>query len=885
MKFKKKLRRIFRRDKLIKGSKGVISLFLCLVMMPMLTGTSALIEFYRHQAAVETTRELADAATLSSLADYDEYLQDRFGLFAVSQDHDISTEFSENFTKNSAILGGTLNESTSASATGTTPLSDHTTLKNQLLDFSENTVLTEILLEDLNLMDLIDKLSALTDIDGTLNKMMDSAEKIKNLTSAIDTLITAGETLIEKIENLDDDIQAIKDAKDELAESIATLYQDAKENIENFDSQSDESLKELVEKYSSEIKDIYTDVETLKGTLNTLSNNIDGVITAFNDVKTGLSEAKTALAASNSASEEVKNTVEDTQSDADMSKVSESSNSLMGTIIKHIDDAVKTATESLKDSTINNIKTVATDFIEHIKSELGLDLRTYSADYYKITDGKLSDAATEDLKKLLKNLPDVWEEGSFESITNQLKEMFLPDSFDVNFLDTLKATMKQAVDKAKSEFEIKMKESVAEILSALVSAISALFDLDIFYDGSLCANVNATVPESPYQDFLEALQTMIGPVNTFTSSESGFFEKLRAVGTLFTSVKKTLEATMNLISTTVSQIGTLVSYISDPGKLYEVLLLAGYMTHNLPNRTLAGASVVNKDLSGYNKKLTESALTGYSYSDIPIPVIEGQTGLASGIGGLAKFFEDTVAEGGGSDPMFMGAELEFILAGTSSELMNQTIVFMQLYFLRLILDIPSIFTDSAVNTMAASATVVSWVVYLIVILAEPLCDTIFLVNGESAPLFKGSCYLSPVGIPELIKKLAGVAISNATVRDSVTNKLESSVENKLSNWKENNNFDSTPKEGSFDMYYDTHCLLLILMTTNETQILNRFSTLIELEAGYYYSLNGASYTFDIEKAYASVTTKANVKYNSFFSVFEFDSSTPLSQKFEFTRGY
>lgn len=86
MKLFKKRKKV---HKYINGSKGVVSLFLCLLMTPVLSVASALVEFSRYQNTESVFQEVMDCASLSTMANYDAYLQKRFGLFAVSQDCDI----------------------------------------------------------------------------------------------------------------------------------------------------------------------------------------------------------------------------------------------------------------------------------------------------------------------------------------------------------------------------------------------------------------------------------------------------------------------------------------------------------------------------------------------------------------------------------------------------------------------------------------------------------------------------------------------------------------------------------------------------------------------------------------------------------------------------
>ena len=85
--FKKKTKRIRQFfNKYINGTKGVISLFLALVMLPFTSTALIIVESARYQNAIELVDEMLDCIGLSSIADFDSYLEDRFGLLAMSQE-------------------------------------------------------------------------------------------------------------------------------------------------------------------------------------------------------------------------------------------------------------------------------------------------------------------------------------------------------------------------------------------------------------------------------------------------------------------------------------------------------------------------------------------------------------------------------------------------------------------------------------------------------------------------------------------------------------------------------------------------------------------------------------------------------------------------------
>ncbi|MGN0141414.1 MAG: hypothetical protein ACI4AD_04250, partial [Roseburia sp.] len=342
-------------------------------------------------------------------------------------------------------------------------------------------------------------------------------------------------------------------------------------------------------------------------------------------------------------------------------------------------------------------------------------------------------------------------------------------------------------------------------------------------------------------------------------------------------IAKALEAVFQLANKVIEKISELIGYVmgGDFDSLYDLLLMCSYMCYDLPDRTCAqnGVSItVGEGGLTYATNLKGSAVTGYSYSDIVVSNGVSPTGVQGLDGLIGMLTSDSTYR---TDTMFKGAELEYIIAGTESEYMNQIVAFLDLYILRLLMNIPVVFTDGMVAEMAAAATIASWAVYLIVLLGEPLCDSILLVNGEDSYLLKNGCYLTPKGIPKLIDKIAGIAIGNETLKNEVVSELNSKVKGKLPATTSEGVFS---EGGVFKMDYKTHMLIILLTTTTEADMLYRLANLIQLEASSYYQKEGAS--FDIKKTYTAVHSKTKVTYNSFL-----DKLLEITDRSAFTKTY
>lgn len=893
MKLFKKRKKV---HKYINGSKGVVSLFLCLLMTPVLSVASALVEFSRYQNTESVFQEVMDCASLSTMANYDAYLQKRFGLFAVSQDCDIGAVYGDSLRKNSAVMEG-VSLGDEITAGGTLPLSETDVIKRQILDFSESTVLTEIILEDLHLQDLLDELDKLMNISG----MLDVLDSMSNMTTKVRELVESGEAFLERLNTAVTQVETLKTNVTAFASSIADLCRKIREDGTTIDYATPESetssLEAVAEKYLTDIQAIYDNTAALIDSVTALKETVTGIPDALEALKTDYEEAAAAVAAVSDSFSDISqssHTGSAGEGSGDVQDVSDDATSLYEELLKDIKKAIDDAAEDFSNSTIDALKSAADGFAQKLVDELGLDVakRWNLTEYYRLP---LSDDAKADLKDLLSVMPEVWEDGSYDGLIQLLKEKYVPNAFfEIDFSE-IKNVLYTAIDYAKSQFVADAQKSVGEILTNLVNTITSLFSLDVFYDGSLNAflddeTISTLLSDSgyrggeednPYVNLLNAISSMIGAVNTFVDSigSLNFFGMIDGIAKLINSIKETVTAIVNLTAKTVEKIGELVGWVANGEweNFGELLLMAGYMTHNLPNRTLAGRKEVSVNGGvSYQTILDGETLTGFPYADIQTPAKQLEGGLAD-ISALAGFLERT--QTGGTDQMFRGAELEYILAGTPSEVMNQAVVFMQIYFLRLLLDLVPVFTDPAVSTMAASATIACWAVYLIVAFAEPLCDTVLLVNGsEQVNFIKRSCYLTPTGVDNFLGALTDVISKSDAIKDSAKDTMSQAISGKLGAKAPNVQFmDGVLKSG-----YDTHCLILLMFTTTTDDMLRRLANIVQLEANYHYTQSDTPYTFDIARAYTGISASADAEFDSFIRIFQTSGSDALIKK-RFTR--
>ena len=151
--------------------------------------------------------------------------------------------------------------------------------------------------------------------------------------------------------------------------------------------------------------------------------------------------------------------------------------------------------------------------------------------------------------------------------------------------------------------------------------------------------------------------------------------------------------------------------------------------------------------------------------------------------------------------------------------------------------------------MSTAAGPLAWVVKLAVILAEPMLDTYILVNSDksSVCIIKKTLYLTPSGIPLLMEDLKNVTAMTDELKDKIKKSIES-------------NYESLDKieKGYVEATYVEHLLLLMILSVNQNEYMQRMQNLIQLEAS---AKNEAEFDFDLDKAYTYIKSEVDYTLN------------------------
>ena len=289
--------------KIKQSCKGAMSIFLCVLVTPFVSIACGLVEVYRYQGAVQTYRDVVDATQFSSLANSDEYLKDRFGLFAMSQqeDDDVFKNFINDLNDNLSILGNAITTG-DTKANGKNPLSEPNVLKTQIKDNAEINVPVNML------KDIVGSTGVMEKIENRFSD--ETKEKFEKVEKGVDAASAVAEVL-DKVASFIDEIKnSLEDLKtDEFEkktnefikannEFLTQLYNDKFDYHTDNNNSADSKLENILENntYFSKVKNIYNSAKKLSDNdgvyaiLKGKLENILEIIESFNEAKEKVEE-------------------------------------------------------------------------------------------------------------------------------------------------------------------------------------------------------------------------------------------------------------------------------------------------------------------------------------------------------------------------------------------------------------------------------------------------------------------------------------------------------------------------------------------------------------------------------------------------------------------
>jgi len=362
-------------NRYINGTKGAISLFLAILMVPFATIAGSLINAARINSAVAIFDEALCNASNSTLGTYDSFLRERFGLLAMSQNtaskgegYTVQNLISDTFVyymeKNVGTLSNTYIDY-DVSATGVFPLADTDVLLSEILEYSKYTIPAKLVIDGLSIDDLIKNLTEKLNFVGTIcntlssgagmvDKFKSCQEKIDALRTAIDTTSTAKTDYDTAYSEFTSAVNGYNSLIDELKSKIAE-----KQNAVNTAQSKVNSCKLTFDSEAAKIPSLIQELDNLKNEKDSSGRKVDNTqkIKEFKEEHSSeLSAYLAAEEALNSANSELSSAKQSLQSviDSYNNKLSEKRTAVTTNKQNYVEKigALASAVKSTGDATV-----------------------------------------------------------------------------------------------------------------------------------------------------------------------------------------------------------------------------------------------------------------------------------------------------------------------------------------------------------------------------------------------------------------------------------------------------------------------------------------------------------------------------------------------------
>lgn len=851
-----------RRAYINCSAKGAISLFMAVLMTPFLTIAMVLVDAGRYNSAVSILDEAMGVSAISTLAHYDSYLQERWGLLAIDQGIDINSTYRQYLVDNAGIMGKSIDAGTVA-AEGMYALSENELLYSQILEYCKWNAPTKLATNFLNINDLIKKLESFKNL-GNIFSMITGGT---NALDATITLVESAEAMKEKAQELEEAEGKYEDGYNEFVDAVDDLiavmgeepeeadYKDEKGNVnveeyneavEEWEGKAQNARNQAGsarDSYGETVKEIGDCVKKYKeemgkcvSAIGTIGTNLAATTASAIDLKNKNSEDQKTL-------DGVEKSIKELEADPEFAP-NESA-------YQHLKDWEQAASEKVSEGKVNYA------LAEANRTGLAAVQKGYDNSFSKYSDATFGGYITG-----LDNLQTLVNNYNVDDITADSASPDAGTYHSVIVKDYVtKADIEAYLEEQKKEL---LGGSLKAVIEGIISFFNSLVKMSLFYNPSFSAVINTKEYNEKFGG-LPGADGDGGGVMAIMNDISGIFSSIGNFGADLATLKL-LQALKDLKDLIVN-IGRL---LVDVGKFaldicrnigevftgYERLWYSTYTTFNLPCRTdYASGGVFFTTMTGFSLGRTSLPDQG-----IPASSLSVFDDLAAAINAIQGWAAET-----GDDLTFSGAELEYILYGSKTEISNQIYTFFALYLLRLMLDVIPVTKNPEVQSLAMASTFGYPVVMALEILAEPLVDTVLLVNGAEVPLIEETIYLTPSGLPKLLEGLQSVVNftpeNKAQLQTALVGAFDATDDDYNYQHTLNENKGISVMEGIQKLTkfnYREYCFMLMLLTVKKEQQLARLKNLIQMETYYHYKeVKKTSYLFDMRNSYTFLHTKVS----------------------------
>lgn len=866
----------------INGTKGVISLFLAILMLPFTIFVGALVNANRVNSAAAIFDEALCNAANSTLGTYTPFLKKRFGLLALKYDvkgtlspsdvqECISGTFSDYMEINCGALSNTFLDA-EYQAKGVYPLSDPTVMKGQILQFSKYSVPKQLVEDTIDIDGLIKKFESL--IPGYA--FFDS---IKNIAGTADSCMTYADNisiLKDRTDTQDQNYKAYEIAYTEF-ETAVKEYHEAQRILESAKKHADDVLSDA-EATEEEISAAFTAVQTAERVLDdakkAVSTKKSAYASAIKTLYNSMKKVAEQQATVNSDTTKISQNTADTlvgfvKSSNEQAKINndkalaENARALKDLQTAYDKNEIDEATFEARKSSIEQDNKRIQDDTLRLKAEgqaVSIGSKQWDASYKKLTNAEKVQN-TEHYNPLLAKLdalhttvnaydcdtaPTVDKNTYFCDLSEQLLTKTDVEGYEDSIVDTI------------------AKDSIITYFTATINFFKALVSLGFTYNLNLNAKINTSFYHNTYSGLPSQKDRSRYPlVDSETAADrktsehykdilSGYSTALNCPepsGTTIEDVGTKLGELLELfVSSPLTLTGKLISIVTNLVKMFKIIYKLFDCLVTLVKaliNTDIGSLIYQKILvTGYLNYVTPCRTTFQSGTKLT------QTSSADVLPGDSGVADEGLC--------FRGAEREYLVFGHTDETQNQRSAFLIIYALRIITNIVPVVTNTDVTSFAHELSLLPYIGLFVAVayevcvcFAEAFIDTLLMVWGQEIPLVKTIVYLTPSGLSYLLKDAKGIVPNDIlaeyqkgqkktaagsdppaqeTTEPSVS--LDKDEPKKTDTDKNKNNEEKKPKSSGY-LYVSYEDFLFFSMSLVPTDtLLKRFADIVEMEANW-----------------------------------------------------
>ncbi|MCQ2414651.1 MAG: hypothetical protein MJ063_01190 [Lachnospiraceae bacterium] len=848
---------------------------MAILMTPFLSIAVMLVDTGRYNSAVSVLQETMDMAALSTLAEEDPYLRDRWGLHAIDYRKEISEEFEKNLRDNN-LLGSTISID-KVSAEGLLDLSDSDIFAHQIEEFSKLNAPTELLFEFGNIKDLIDELGKLNNFSSILNIFSSAVNWLTSLLNLF-TSVVAAEISAEVMEGADTlyepTYKAFKNSVNTLIDALNAPEPVQEDFTDEEGNPDEEAYEEALEEWREAIRDAREDAKAAQAEYSELilvfANATQKYSESIAEVSGGVTDV---LSDSVNIAKSV-GQYENDKSEDELNKVKGQLKGMSGQEPNYKE--LKAREKELTDKVA--IDKTALTTAKSLSKEMESTANSIKDKFSRLS--KIDYGVTVKGLKKLRERVDAFDVDAVCAGDEGLSDEIYHDVASPEYLTSSEISLYLA-DRTKEALEGVWKD----IIDGIKGLFEALFKTKLVFD----TNLNRLIDYDYYTDAIGGLPGGQGPgkveavINGINSTIEAYtnivtswftFNIIRLIENLINLIKSVIATFEALLALVVYMLQNLADLLTNTG---HRLLLSTYSAYNLTCRT---------DFTSGHTAFT--AMNGYKMTDESLPpnVFASYTGniVADQLSELIKLLTNAVSgEESNKSYTFSGAELEYMLYGSRSEIANQTFVFFALYLLRFALDIGPVLADSEVQALAEASTLAAPAVLAIFLFVEPLTDALLLVNGSEVSLLKSDVNISPSGFPKLLAKFIKTVALTAETKEKLEkeavkafNAKDADYEKKLNEAteKEKKKLEADPPKSDFskgignwldsllEFNYREYCFMLVFLLISSDLCVSRLENLVQMETTYYYKVyEEDEKTFDLKKSYTFLKGTMDGKVN------------------------